>query len=183
MKTNSTPIRLRVVLSIVTMASLCALAEETGTLDSQLEPLRPFLGRTWRGEFKNSKPEKPTIDIARWERALNGKAVRVLHSINDGYYGGESVIHWDKAKSNVTYHYFSTAGFYNVGTMTFSNKTLIAVEQVFGNKEGVTELRSTSELRPDGTMLTRAQYLKNGEQTGTREVLYKEDPKAEVKFK
>ena len=158
-------------------------AAETGKLDEQLEPFRPFIGKTWRGEFKNSKPEKPTIDVARWERALNGKAVRVVHSINDGYYGGESLIRWDQEKNQITYHYFSTGGFYNTGVMTFAGNTLTAVEKVFGNTNGVTEVRSTYELRPDGTLLNRSQYLKDGQPSGSREVLYKEDPKAEVKFK
>jgi hypothetical protein len=164
------------------MAAIGAAAE-LGVLDEHLEPLRPFLGKTWRGEFKNSKPDKPTIDVARWERALNGTAVRVVHSINDGYYGGESLVQWDKEKGQIRYHYFSTAGFYNVGTMTVSNKTITAVEKVFGNTNGVTEVRSTYELRPDGAMLNRSQYIKNGEPAGNREVLYKEEPAAEVKFK
>lgn len=183
MKINSVLRRTCVALVLASLITPSAIANETGVLDEHLEALRPFLGRIWRGEFKNSKPENPTIDIARWERALNGKAVRVLHSINDGFYGGESVIHWDSEKKQIVYHYFSTAGFYNVGTMTITNQTITAVEKVVGNKDGMTEVRSTYELRPDGTLLNKSQYLKNGEPAGSREVLYKEDPKAEVKFK
>ena len=70
-------------------------AADSPSLDPNLEPLRPFLGKTWKGEFKNSTPDKPVVDVMQWERALNGKAVRVLHSINDGEYGGESFIVWD----------------------------------------------------------------------------------------
>lgn len=183
MKKISFPLRTLIALVLAISVTLPAAADETGGLEKPLESLRPFLGKTWRGEFKKSTPEKPTIDVARWERALNGKAVRVLHSINDGYYGGESIIHWDRDKSQIRYYYFSTAGFNNVGIMTITNRIITAVEQVFGNKEGVTEVRSTYELRADGTMLNRSQYLKNGEPTSTREVLYREDPKAEVKFK
>jgi hypothetical protein len=183
MNTNIVQLRnsASIICALLIVAS--APAAETGKLDEHLEPFRPFLGKTWRGEFKNSKPDKPTIDVARWERTVNGKAVRVVHSINDGYYGGESIIHWDRDKSQIRYYYFSTGGFNNVGTMTLTNNTITAVEQVFGNKEGVVEVRSTYELRPDGTMLNRSQYFKNGGETSTREVLYKEDPKAEVKFK
>src|SRR5690348_13975090 len=53
-------------------------------LDPQLEGLRPFLGKIFRGEMKDSTPAKPVFDVQRFERALNGKAVRTLHSINDG---------------------------------------------------------------------------------------------------
>ena len=81
---------------------LCAAADVSAadglTLERQLEPLRPFLDKTWKGAFKNSTPEKPMVDIMRWERALNGKAVRVLHSVNDGTYGGETIFMWDPKK-------------------------------------------------------------------------------------
>lgn len=165
------------------LAVLAVFSAEPAALDEKLEVLRPFLGKTWRGEFKDSTPEKPVVDIAKWERALNGKAVRVLHSINDGLYGRESFIVWDTEKQQIRYHYFSTEGFYNVGTMTFTNKILTAVEKVFGSTQGITEVRSTYELRPDGTLLNRAQYLKGTEVTGSREVRYKEDAKATVNFK
>jgi hypothetical protein len=158
-------------------------AAESGTLDEHLEPLRSFLGKTWRGEFKNSKPDKPTIDVARWERALNGKAVRILHSINDGAYGGESLTFWDAQKGEIRYHYFTTAGFQTTGSLTIIGGKLVAVEKVTGDANGVTEVRSTYELRPDGTMLNKSEYLKDGQPSGGREVRYKEDPAAEVKFK
>ena len=78
---------------------------------------------------------------------------------------------------------FSTAGFHNTGTMTVSSNQIVAVEKVVGNTNGITEVRSTYELRPDGTLLNRAQYLKDGQPAGEREVLYREAPQAEVKFK
>jgi len=34
------------------------------------------------------------VDVARWERALNGKAVRILHH-QSRVYGGESIVMWD----------------------------------------------------------------------------------------
>jgi len=168
---------------IAIAVSVAVRAADTPSLDEHLEPFRSFLGKTWRGEFKNSKPEKPTIDVARWERALNGKAIRVLHSVNDGAYGGESIIRWDKDAKQLVYFYFTTAGFMTSGTMTVADGKVVAHEKVTGDANGVTEVRSTTELRPDGTMLTKAEYLKNGKPVSDREVLYKEDPKAEVKFR
>ncbi len=153
------------------------------TLEEHLEPFRPFLGRTWRGEFKNSTPEKPVVDIARWERALNGTAIRVLHSVNDGAYGGESILRWDPEKKQLVYFYFTTAGFMTTGTMTVSGSTITATEKVSG-KPGVAEVRSSSEIRPDGTLTVKAEYLdKDGKVTGGREVTYREAPQAEVKFR
>ena len=39
------------------------------------------------------------------------------------------------------------------------------------------------KLLLDGSLLSKAQYFKSGEAAGGREVLYKEDRHAEVKFK
>ncbi len=83
----------------------------------------------------------------------------------------------------LVYHYFTTAGFFTIGTMTSADGKFISREKVTGSANGVTEVRATNELRPDGTMLSKAEYLKNGEWTHGREVLYKENAKAEVKFK
>jgi hypothetical protein len=151
-------------------------------LDSHLEPLRPWLGKTWKGEFKGSNPDKPTIDIARWERALNGRAVRILHSINDGTYGGETIVVWDEKKKALIYHYFTTAGFSTTGTMTFKEGKVFTHEVVTGAANSVTEVRATMEMRPDGTFHLKSEHLKNNEWTPGRQTTYQEDPAAVVVF-
>jgi len=178
------------ISTFISVATVCSVfaglglkAEEAGKLDKELEPLRPFLGKTWRGEFKSSTPEKPMVDVAHWERALNGKAVRVMHSVNDGVYGGESIIRWDAEKKTLVYHYFTTAGFMTTGTMTVSGTVFTTVEKVTGGTGAATEVHATTELRPDGMMVCKAEYLKDGKPSGNREVTYKVDAKAEVKWK
>jgi hypothetical protein len=157
-------------------------AEPLG-LDAHLEPLRPWLGKTWKGEFKNSKPDKPVIDVARWERALNGKAVRILHSINDGIYGGETILVWDETKQSLTYHYFTTAGFVTQGTVRFKDGAVLTHEVVSGNANGVTEVRGQTEMRPDGTFQVKTEHFKDGKWTPGHEATYREDAAANVVFK
>jgi len=171
-------------LTVFACLQLSALSQaaETASLEANLEPFRPLLGKTWRGEFKNSRPDRPMIDVVRWERALNGKAIRVLHSVNDGAYGGESIIRWDKDAQKIVYNYFTTAGFTTTGTMTVEGQKFIGLEKVSGTN-GVTEVRSVTELRADGSMLATAEYTKDGKVTGSREVIYREDAKSEVKFR
>ena len=158
-------------------------AAETSSLDPHLEPLRPWLGKTWKGEFKDSKPDKPAVDISRWERALNGKAVRILHSLNEGAYGGESIVMWDEKQQAVAYHYFTTGGFTTTGTMTFKDGKVLTHEVVTGSAGGVTEVRGTSEMSPEGTFRVKTEYLKEGAWVTGREVIYREDPTARVVFK
>ena len=178
---NTPPHILSLVASLACAASLAA-ADKT-SLDPRLEPLRPLLEKTWKGAFKSSTPEKPLVDVMHWERALNGKAVRILHSVNDGAYGGESLVTWDEAKQSVVYHYFTTAGFMTTGTMTFKDGKVSTHEVVKAKTDGVTEVRGESELRPDGTFLVKTEHLKSGEWSAGREVVYKEDPAARVVFK
>jgi hypothetical protein len=153
------------------------------SLDPRLEPLRPFLEKTWKGEFKSSTPEKPLVDIMRWDRALNGKAVRVLHSLNDGAYGGGGVFRGGEKEQVITYHYFTTAGFMTVGSVSFKDGKLITHEVVAGNSGGVSEVRGESGLLPDGALRVKTEHFKDGQWQPGREVIYKEDPAAKVVFK
>lgn len=168
---------------LVSFIAFATSAAEEPKLDSHLEPLRPFLEKTWKGHFKNSTPEKPVVDVARWERALNGKAVRITHSINNGSYGGESIIRWDEKKQAVGYHYFTTAGFMTEGTMTFTNGKILTHEAVTGNPGGVTEVKGTTEMRSDGSFVIKTEQLKNGEWVPGRETTYREDAAGKVVFK
>lgn len=152
-------------------------------LSEHLAALQPFVGKTYKGELSMPGQEKPATDVSRWERALNGQAVRILHSLNDGEYGGETIIYWDKEKESLIFYYFTTAGFYTHGTVTMEGNKMISHEYVTGEQEGITEVKSIGEILPDGTMRGTSQYLKNGEWVDGHQVTYVEDPSAEVVFK
>ena len=172
---------LTILLSVLSATQILCAAE-TGTLDPNLEVLRPFLGN-WRGEFKNSTPENPVVDISSWERALNGKAIRILHSINDGAYGGETLVTWNAEKKSIVYHYFSTADFQTRGTMKMEGKKILCHETVSGSADGITEVKATVELRDDGTMSVDSTYLKNGNWEPGRSTIYKRADGARPVFK
>ena len=50
------------------------------------------------------------IDILSFERALNGNAVKVIHSVNNGEFGGETMIMWNPEKGGLQSWYFTSAG-------------------------------------------------------------------------
>jgi hypothetical protein len=157
--------------------------QEDKPINDNLKNLLPFVGKTWRGEFINSTPEKPMIDISQWEFALNGQAVRIIHSVNDGEYGGETIIVWDNQKQNLIYYYFTTAGFYTNGTISFQDGKFISHEFVTGNSNGISEVKSTAEINPDGKLHSKSEYFQNGNWVDGHEITYTEDPHAVVKFK
>lgn len=175
----------RFLLVLFASCILTSTLSGAGGPDKVDDPLKPFaelVGKTWKGEFKNSTPEKPLFDVVRWERALNGKAVRVLHSVNDGAYGGETLITWDAKKKSIVYHYFTTAGFRTEGTMKHENNAWIAHEIVTGAAGGILEVKSTTKLLSDGSLNVTAEYLKDGKWGPGREVHYKAAPDAKVIF-
>lgn len=167
------------LLSLVNVVN----ADDALPLDEHLKPFAPLLGKTWKGEFANSTPEKPMVDVSRWERALNGKAIRVVHSVNDGMYGGETTIIWDAEKKSLVYWYFTTAGFRTEGTMKHEDGVISGQEVVKGGAGGISEVRSTTKLLPNGRMHVKAEYVKDGKSGDSREVEYVEAPDAKVVFK
>lgn len=172
-----------VLIGLFWFGMLSMPAGDAPYLDPHFEPLRPLLGKTLRGELRSSTAQDPQIDIARWERALNGRAVRVLHSINQGVYGGETIITWNEEKKSLVYHYFATAGFQTAGTMAVKGRTLVTHEFVSGSAQGITEVKATIELLPDGGMSMKSEYLKDGKWVSGHAGRYQVDPKAEVVFR
>ncbi len=152
-------------------------------LHEKLKVFEPLLGKTFRGEFADSTPDMPKFDVSKWERAMNGQAVRILHSVNDGVYGGETILMWDKKTEKITYWYFTTSGFHTEGTMEVSGNEWSSTEKVTGESSGITEVKSTSTLDSKGNLKTSAQYLQNGKWIPGHKVEYIPTPEAKVVFR
>ena len=152
-------------------------------LSEHLKPFEPYIGKTFKGEFANSTPEKPIYDIIHYERALNGNAIRAVHSVNNGEYGGESIVMWDTEKESLASWYFTTAGFYTQATMHFEDGNLISIEDVTGNESGITQVKAILEFLPNGDLHNTSQDLMLGNWVAGHEIYYKEDPNAKVLFK
>lgn len=173
----------RITWTLAAFATLVAGALQSAEIDVRLAPLQPLVGRTWRGELSASGAAKPVVDVHRFELALNGRAVRSVHSVNDGEYGGETLFVWDDEKKSVVYTYFTTAGFYTTGTMQPEAGVLQFHELVRGTSSGPREVKATSRVLPDGRLHVKSRHLKDGQWTDGHEAYYAVDPKAVVRFK
>ena len=81
---------LKSLLLSICLSSLSVMAADQ-QLDDKLKVFEPYLG-TWQSDF-NVAAGKPAVqDVSSWQRALNGTAIKTIHSINEGEYGGESMI-------------------------------------------------------------------------------------------
>lgn len=150
---------------------------------AELKVFEPLIGKTFRGKFANSTPDKPVHDVSRWERALNGRAVRILHSVNDGEYGGETMIMWNEKEKRITYWYFTTAGFVTQGHFEITGKEWASIEKVTGNTNGITEVKATSTLKEDGSLHVVSKYFKNNEWVPGHEIHYVPTPSTTVNFR
>jgi copper(I)-binding protein len=118
-----------------------------------LDGLRPLIGRTWRGQAVG---QAGVEDVARWDWALGGHAVRVVHSVNGGAYGGETLITLDKDTGGLVFHYFTTGGFHTTGTMKPAAPGVFEIEETVHGLDGIETLRSTATLGEDGVYRTRS---------------------------
>ena len=175
----------KLLSGILLLLSSITIAAEPATLHPKLEPLRPYLDQHWQGDLSQPGSDKMVIDRSYWNRALNGQAIKTVHSINNGDYGGESFIFWDEAKQSLAYYYFTTAGFYTHGTMQFDTNLgqIVAVEKVENNQNGITEVKSYSRIMPDGTMLVKSTYLQNGQWVDGHSATYRKVAQQEIVFR
>lgn len=151
-------------------------ANASAEFDDRLSFLAPYLG-TWQAVFQTKNGTPSVVDVSLWERALNGKAVRTLHSINDGDYGGESLIFWDKKRQKLVFYYFTTADFFTTGEIELlSENSFAAYEKVSGNEDGITKVRSVSTLA-ENKMTVSTAYFKGGSWSEPEERVYSRSDK------
>lgn len=173
------------MLFVAAIASAADSAAQRAALHPKLEVFRPYLGQYWQGDLAKAGANKPVIDRSHWFRSLNGQAIKTVHSINHGEYGGESFIFWDDSKNSLAYYYFTTAGFYTYGTMQFNVQSgeITALENVENNQNGITQVKSNSKIMPDGTLEVRSTYLQNGQWVEGHNALYQPVAPQEIIFK
>ncbi|MFN7990370.1 MAG: hypothetical protein U0529_23075 [Thermoanaerobaculia bacterium] len=165
-------------LALAAPAALPAERPAPPALQPELEPLRPFTGKTWRGLVNE---EKKLYDVSRWEIVLGGRAVRILHSVGDGVYGGEALVRWDPVAKEIVYDYVTTATFTTRGTVTVVGPGKVETREVVrGEAGGVTEVRGVTEILPDGRLKVSTRMLRNGEWKENPPKTYAEDPAAKI---
>lgn len=174
---------MRKILGVAACAAvLLAAGSALAGLIPELAALEPFVGKTYEGTFTDAASGTKMTDVQAWEAILGGKAVRTMHSLNDGAYGGETIIYWDSQEQTLAYFYVTTGGFVTRGTMVAEDGGFTAIEYVEGNADGITEVRSTSTVKPDGSMHLSSEYKQNGAWVPGHEITYVENPEAEVVF-
>ena len=177
---------MRIIIIILFFLPILSYSDNSGRvhdLSKHLKDLDPFIGKTFKGTFINSTPEKPNIDIKKWDRALNGNAVRITNSVNNGEYGGERLILWDPEQKSLISWYFSTAGIIRNSVVEIEKNKLISIEDVSNNKNGILKTKTIYFITKNGNLMYKIKYFMNNIWVDGYEMIYDVDLEAEVIYK
>ncbi len=166
------------VLSLTFAASAFAQVAELpppGVGRAAYAPFEHLIGKSWRG---TGVPDASVVDVQKWEWAVGGHAVRVVHSVGDGAYAGETVIFRDKDSGAYVFHYFTSGGFHTTGTMRPIGPGAFEVEETVHGLDGFAPLRSTIVMGEDGVNRSRGFQQQNGEWVEKGGFDYREAPGA-----
>ncbi len=177
---------MRIKITILFFLPILSYSENLGgihDLSNHLKGLDPFIGKTFKGIFINSTPDKPNFDIKHWDRALNGNVVRITNSVNNGEYGGERLILWDPEQESLVSWYFSTAGIISNSVVEIEKNKLISIEDVSNNDNGILKIKTIYFLTKNGNLMYKIKYFMDDIWVDGYEMIYEVDLKAEVIFK
>ena len=112
------------------------------------------------------------IDVLSFERALNGNAVKITHSVNNGEYGGETMVMWNSEKEGLQSWYFTSAGSLTIQNVQIKKDTFISIEDVAANKNGITKVKTIIEVLHGNQIQKRTKYLMNNLWKDGSEIIY-----------
>ncbi len=138
-------------------------------------PFEHLIGRSWRGV---GTAQAGVEDVQRWDWAVGGHAVRVVHSVNAGAYAGETLIFRDRDSGAYVFHYFTSGGFHTTGVMRPTGPGAFEAEETVHGLDGFPPLRSTIVMGADGVNRARTFQQEDGQWVEKGGFDYREDPDA-----
>ncbi|HIG75763.1 MAG TPA: hypothetical protein EYQ24_14640 [Bacteroidetes bacterium] len=162
-----------VLLALAILVSAPTSAQEP---NPALAPLAPLVGETWQGTFEADG--QTVTDVSRWEWAMNRQALRNIHTLNGGAYGGETLI-W-AAGDSLQFLYVTSAGFTTSGTGHVTEDGALVVEEIVEGHPEIDRVRSTSRLTAEGTLATSTEMRRGGVWEPSRSAVYVRTPEARL---
>ena len=162
----------RLLYILVPIIFISAQTKSKTFLSEHLNGMKPFIGNTYKGNFINSTKENPMFDVLSFERALNGNAIKVIHSVNNGEFGGETMIMWNPEKGGLQSWYFTSAGSLTIQNVQIKKNTFISIENVERNQNGITKVKTIIEVFNGDQIKKRTKYLMNNLWKDGSETLY-----------
>ncbi|MCA8901195.1 MAG: hypothetical protein KDA53_08075 [Hyphomonas sp.] len=123
-------------------------------------PLARLAGTRWYGDPGEEDMAKgQPADISEWQWELGGAILVNRHVLENGSYGGITLIRPDCRTGALSYDYITSAGFVTSGTFELKEDgSWVSEEDVHGIVH-ILKVRSTGRLRDDGTMTSESKFL------------------------
>ena len=80
---------LRILFIIFTFGSFL---HSEKPISEHLRPFKALLGNRYQGKYSNPQDGRLMDEVQHWERTLNGNAIKMTHTINNGEYGGITIL-------------------------------------------------------------------------------------------
>ena len=169
------------IFTVFVLAALFSFSAAATDPIAELKSLAPYAG-VWQTVPMTGGSDKKFKDVQKWEWVFGGRAMRLTHSVNDGAYAGESLIHWDGAQQKIIYRYVNTETFYTDGVITPTGDGLEVREFVRGATTGPTESLSGYRIE-DGKLIAWSKFKTNGKWGEIGTYIYERAPDAALIFK
>ena len=112
------------------------------------------------------------FDVLSFERALNVNAIKLIHSVNNGEFVGETMVMWNPEKEGLQSWYFTSAGSLTMQNVQIKKDTFISIEDVSGNQNGITKVKTIIEVLHGNQIKKRTKYLMNNHWKDGSETIY-----------
>jgi len=139
-----------------------------------LAPLAPLVGAPWQGTFEQDG--QAVTDVSRFEWAMRGHALRNVHTLAGGGYGGETLI-WAEGDS-LRFVYVTSGGFTTSGTGLVRDDGALVVEEAVEGHPEIDRVRSVSYVDAEGHLRTSTEMRRGGVWAPARAVTYVRAPGA-----
>ena len=139
-----------------------------------LAALAPLVGAPWQGTFEQDG--QTVTDVSRFEWAMRGHALRNVHTLEGGGYGGETLI-WAEGDS-LRFVYVTSGGFTTSGTGRVRDDGALVVEEAVEGHPEVDRVRSVSRVDAEGHLRTSTEMRSGGVWAPGRSVTYVRTPAA-----
>lgn len=136
--------------------------------------LASFAGNTYRGEPMGASSEA-VADIQEWSWIDEEEpSLLIRHALEDGSYGGDTIVKKNSETGALTYVYTTTADFVTNGTFNLlDSRRWEAVEEVEGHAE-ISKVRNNGTLQNDGAFISSSEYFKNGRWVSGHAFIYRQ---------
>lgn len=150
------------------------LAAQSWPPDSALAALAPLVGEPWQATFEVDG--QTVTDVSRYEWAMRGHALRNVHTLSDGGYGGETLI-WAEDDS-LRFVYVTSGGFTTSGAGIVREDGALVVEEAVAGHPEIDRVRSVSVVDADGQLQTITEMRRGGTWEPSRTATYVRTPSA-----